>query len=484
MKMKGKFIYGEPAHQEGEKYVAEIAGALKHGVPLDIAEKIWTEMEAFASYAFNKSHAAAYSLITYQTAYLKTYYMPEFITAILNNRITNIDKIKFYVAYAKQKKVEVLPPDINKSQTYFSTDGKSIRFGIAALKNVGVNVVEEIIAERERNGDFKDLMDFVNRVDGQALNKRCIESLIQAGAFDCFGRTRSQLMSVYTIAITRALDAKKRAISGQMDMFGSLLGENEGVDDLEYPDINEYITKVKLHLEKEIAGVYLSGHPLDDFASRIQSFTLNSSMLSAGDGEDGEIDANQGTFVDTGVEADGLKDGDIVTCGGVVIATRQHFTKSGQKMAFATIEDMLGPIDVVLFPKVYDKYKDLLQEEAIVAIKGKMSMREGQTPSVTVDHIEIMTNEVAEQEIQSTETASETKEKPKELRLCLIYDVSNKAMHNEICDLLGQYSGESEVYIKDEITGAKYKLPLKVEIRQSLRYELESMLGHDSIIIA
>ncbi len=483
-KMKGKFIYGEPAHQEGEKYVAEIEGALKRGVPLDIAEKIWTEMEAFASYAFNKSHAAAYSLITYQTAYLKTYYMPEFITAILNNRITNIDKIKFYVAYAKQKKVEVLPPDINKSQTYFSTDGKSIRFGIAALKNVGVSVVEEIIAERERGGDFKDLMDFVNRVDGQALNKRCIESLIQAGAFDCFGKTRSQLMSVYTIAITRALDAKKRAISGQMDMFGSLLSEDAGVDDLDYPDINEYIPKVKLHLEKEIAGVYLSGHPLDDFASRIQAFTLNSSMLSAGDGEDGEIDASQGTFVDVGVEAGGLKDGDIVTCGGVVIATRQHFTKSGQKMAFATIEDMLGPIDVVLFPKVYDKYKDLLQEEAVVAIKGKMSMREGQTPSVTVDYIETMTNEIVEQETESEATSTETIEKPKPLRLCLIYDVSNKAMHNEICELLGQYPGESDVYIKDEITGAKYKLPQKVEIRQSLRYELESMLGHDNIIIA
>ena len=479
-KMSGKFIYGEPEHYEGDKFVAEIEGALKRGVPQDIAEKIWAEMAGFAKYAFNKSHAAAYSLITYQTAYLKTYYLPEFITAILNNRITNIDKIKFYVAYAKQKKIEVLPPDINKSETYFSTDGKSIRFGIAALKNVGVSVVEEIIAERERGGDFKDLMDFVNRVDGQALNKRCIESLIQSGAFDCFGRTRSQLMSVYTIAITRALDAKKRAVSGQMDMFGSLLGENEGFDDLNYPNINEFVTKVKLHLEKEIAGVYLSGHPLDDYAERMKNFTFNSSMISSG--EDAEIDANNGDYVDIDENVNGLKDGDTVTCGGVVITTRAHQTKSGQKMAFATIEDMLGTIDIVLFPKIYEKYKDVLQEEAIVAIKGKLSIREGQNPSVSVDFIENMQTEQFTED--KTEPEEQVVEEVKLLRLCLIYDVSNKDLHKQVCELLKQYPGESDVYLKDEISGTKYRLPLKVEIRKSLEYELETLLGDGKIIIA
>ncbi len=480
-KMKGKFIYGEPEHYEGEKFVATIDGALKRGVPLDIAEKIWQEMEGFASYAFNKSHAAAYSLITYQTAYLKTYYMPEFITSILNNRITNIDKIKFYVAYAKQKKLEVLPPDINKSETYFSTDGKSIRFGIAALKNVGVNVVEEIIAERERGGDFKDLMDFVNRVDGQALNKRCIESLIQAGAFDCFGRTRSQLMGVYTIAITRALDAKKRAMSGQMDMFGSLFSDDTGIDDLEYPDIPEYVNKVKLHLEKEIAGVYLSGHPLDEYASRMQNFTMNSSMISAGDEEEGTINNEDFDQVDTG-----LKDGDQVTCGGVITMVKPVTTKAGQKMAIATIEDMLGTFDIVLFPKVYDKFKEVLQEEAIVAIKGKVSVRDGLSTSINVDFMESMVGESAEEQpkVENTQPEEQVQEKVQLLRLCLIYDVSNKDLHNQICELLKEYPGESDVYLKDEISGNRYKLPQKVEIRQSLRYELESMLGSDNIIIA
>ena len=480
-KMKGKFIYGEPEHYEGEKFVATIDGALKRGVPLDIAEKIWQEMEGFASYAFNKSHAAAYSLITYQTAYLKTYYMPEFITSILNNRITNIDKIKFYVAYAKQKKLEVLPPDINKSETYFSTDGKSIRFGIAALKNVGVNVVEEIIAERERGGDFKDLMDFVNRVDGQALNKRCIESLIQAGAFDCFGKTRSQLMSVYTIAITRALDAKKRAMSGQMDMFGSLFSEQDGIDDLEYPDIPEYVNKVKLHLEKEIAGVYLSGHPLDEYASRMQNFTMNSSMISAGEEEEGTINSDDFDQVDTG-----LKDGDQVTCGGVIIMVKPVVTKAGQKMAIATIEDMLGTFDIVLFPKVYDKFKEVLQEESIVAIKGKVSVRDGLSTSINVEFMESIVGESAEEQpkVENAQPEEPVQEKAPLPRLCLIYDISNKELHSQVCELLKEYPGESDVYLKDEISGNRYKLPQKVEIRQSLRYELESMLGSDNIIIA
>ena len=481
-KMKGKFIYGEPEHYEGEKFVATIDGALKRGVPLDIAEKIWQEMEGFASYAFNKSHAAAYSLITYQTAYLKTYYMPEFITAILNNRITNIDKIKFYVAYAKQRKVEVLPPDINKSETYFSTDGKSIRFGIAALKNVGVNVVEEIIAERERGGDFKDLMDFVNRVDGQALNKRCIESLIQAGAFDCFGKTRSQLMSVYTIAITRALDAKKRAMSGQMDMFGSLFSEDTGIDDLEYPDIPEYVHKVKLHLEKEIAGVYLSGHPLDEYASRMQNFTMNSSMIGSNDEEEGTINSDDFDQVDTG-----LKDGDQVTCGGVITMVKPVVTKSGQKMAIATIEDMLGTFDIVLFPKVYDKFKEVLQEESIVAIKGKVSVRDGLSTSINVEFMESLVSESAEQPVATENNVQQSEpEQPKAplLRLCLIYDISNKELHSQVCELLKEYPGESDVYLKDSYTGARYKLPQKVEIRQSLKYELDTILGGDNIIIA
>ena len=325
-------------------------------------------------------------------------------------------------------------------------------------------------------------MDFVNRVDGQALNKRCIESLILAGAFDCFNKTRSQLMSVYTTAINRALDAKKRAMSGQIDMFGSLLGENDGVDELEYPNIAEYAQKQKLQLEKSIAGVYLSGHPLNDYADKIKQFTLNSSMISnVSDDEDMLNEQNE--FDDNKVqEVGGFKDGDAVSCGGVLTEISLKMTKTGQRMAILTLEDMLGSINVVVFPKNYEKFKDLLMEENVVAIKGKMSLKDGMLPSVNAENIELLSedkqSEILNDHIENVEIPQ------KVLRLCLIYDVSNKALHNEVCQLVNQYIGNSEIYVKDLSTGNKYKLPHKVEIRQSLQYELESLIGKDNVIIA
>ena len=472
-KRKSDFIYGNEGYtDENGKVVAPIDGALKRGVPLEVAEKIWSEMEGFASYAFNKSHAAAYSLITYQTAFLKTYYMPEFLTSILNNRITNIDKIKYYVAYAKEKKVEVLPPDINKSDTYFSTDGKSIRFGIAALKNVGVNVIDEIIKERELNGPFKDLVDFTNRVDGQALNKRCIESLIKSGAFDCFGKTRSQLMGVYTIAINRAVEAKKRAATGQMDMFGSLLKDDVTANDLDYPNEAEFVTKVKLQMEKEISGTYLSGHPLQDYREQLKQFTLNSSMLEYNEEDDMENLVQEHTN-----SVAGFKNDDYVTCGGVLGEIRTTFTKSGQRMAFTTLEDMTGSIDLVVFPKNFDRLREMLVEDNIVSVKGRISIREGMRPSVNIDKIELLDNQEEEQEVEI-----EAEVKPIQ-KLCLIYNMQNSLVHETVTKMLSEYPGLSEVYIKDEATGQKYKSNLHVDIRSALLYELETVIEKKNIIV-
>ena len=191
---KQKFIYG----QEGEH---PIPGALKLGIPEEVALKVFAEMESFASYAFNKSHAAAYAYLSYQTAYLKCYHEVEFLTAVINNRINNLDEIKKYVMYAKKEGIEVLLPDINKSGTYFTVENGKMRFGLAALKNVGVGVVESIIAEREKNGPYKDFMDYCERVNSMALNKRCLEAMIMAGAFDCFKVNRSQLMMVFERAV-------------------------------------------------------------------------------------------------------------------------------------------------------------------------------------------------------------------------------------------------------------------------------------------
>ena len=474
-KKKSDFIYGKEGYtEESGKVVAPIDGALKRGVPLEVAEKIWAEMEGFASYAFNKSHAAAYSLITYQTAFLKTYYLPEFLTSILNNRITNIDKIKYYIAYAKEKKIEVLPPDINFSQTYFSTDGKNIRFGLAALKNVGVGVIEDIIRERELNGDYKDLMDFVNRVEGQALNKRCVESLIKSGAFDCFGKTRSQLMGVYTIAINRALESKKRAASGQIDMFGSLLKDDSTANDLDYPNEQEFIPKIKLQLEKEASGVYLSGHPLESHSEKLKNFTINSSMLEYNEEDDMENLVQEQTNTIAG-----FKNNDIVTCGGVLTEIRTLITKSGQKMAFANLEDMTGTIELVFFPKNYEKLKEFVLEDNLVEIKGKLSIRDGMKPSISVDEMDYLDKETKE---ETEENQEEIEQKPIQ-RLCLIYYMQNQLQHDTITKMLMEYPGESEVYIKDQATGQKYKSKLTVDIRSSLIYELQTVIDEQNILV-
>lgn len=487
LKWKDAFLYGKEAYTDDHgKYNSAIIGAVNNGVSEEVANKIWNEMEAFASYAFNKSHAAAYSLLTYQTAYLKTYYLPEFITATLNNRITNIEKLTHYIAYAKQEKLPVLPPDINLSETYFSTDGKSIRFGLAALKNVGVGVIEELLEERKQNGNFKSLEDFINRANSQALNKRCLESLIKSGAFDCFGRPRSHLMAVFSIMVDRALERKKKSMNGQMDLFGDLIEDTRLIEESEYPKISEYVNTVKLQYEREISGTYLSGHPLDSYLDVIKNFTFNSSYLPSDTIEDDESFTETNDF--NGIEEDkekdlynGLQNGDIVTCGGVVTEVSVKQIKSGARMAFLNVEDLTGSYDVVLFPKVYEKFKDILASDILIAIKGKFSVRDGKA-SISADNIELLEDkdELNENPIQETEQEIEVV-KPK--RLCLKYDLTNTVIHDAVKKILSSYNGIDAVFVKDTASNKAYKLNLTVQIRESLIYELETILEPSCIVI-
>ena len=489
LKWKESFMNGHEAYtDEHGKYNPPIIGALNNGVSKEIAEKIWKDMEAFASYAFNKSHAAAYSMVTYQTAYLKTYYKLEFITAILNNKFAKPDALKHYIAYAKQEKIEILPPDINKSNTYFDTDGKTIRYGLAALKNVGVGVINDIIREREENGNYKDLEDFILRSDSQALNKRCIESLIKSGAFDCFGRPRSQLMAVYSIMVDRALERKKKSINGQLDLFGSLIEDTKLIEENEYPKLNEYVSNVKLQYEKEISGTYLSGHPLDNFMDVIKTFTFNSSYIPDDEQDDDGIDEQENITVNLDLDIpeieedkyNGLKNGDIVTCGGVISDVSVITTKTGSRMAFLTIEDLTGTFDATLFSKTYDQYKELIAKDSLVAIKGKFTLREGFKPSITVNSLELLTNEHADGNDEKSEEVVEV-EKPR--KLCLKYNINDGIIHDAVKKILSSYNGKDEVYIKDTGTNKAYKLNNLVNIRESLLFELETILDKSCIAI-
>ena len=486
LKWKDAFLYGKEAYTDDHgKFNSAIKGAVNNGVSEEVANKIWNEMEAFASYAFNKSHAAAYSLLTYQTAYLKTYYLPEFITATLNNRITNIEKLTHYIAYAKQEHIEVLPPDINLSDVYFNTDGKKIRFGLSALKNVGIGVMEDIINERNENGPYKDFNDFIWRASPQALNKRCVESLIKTGAFDCFGLKRSQLMAIFTIMIDRCLERKKQTMSGQFSLFGDILEDTKLMEDHEIPNLNEFANTVKLQYEKEISGTYLSGHPLDSFLNSIKNFNFNSSYIPKESSEDDE----EGLTFDSGLGEDevvediqynGLKNGDSVTCGGVISSVKIINTKTGNRMAYVAIEDLHGSFEVVVFPKIFEKVKEHLIIDSVVAIKGRFNVKDGKV-SISADNIEVLENDtehssdnaIFEEEIEIV--------KPK--KLWLKYNINDGIIHDAVKHILSSHNGIDEVFIKDSGTNKAFKLNMNVSIRESLIFELETIIEKNNIFI-
>ena len=464
IKERPVFIHGKPA----ENGKPAIDGALKRGVSEEVANKVWSEMESFASYAFNKSHAAAYSMVTYQTAYLKTYYEPEFLTAVLNNRITNADEITNYVTYAKSEKINVLPPDINKSYTFFSVKNGEIRFGLAGLKGVGIAVVDEIIAEREKNGNFKDLGDFVNRLNSNALNKRVVESMILSGAFDCFGVKRSQLMQVYPSVIERAVRDKKMKETGQLTLFDEIL-KDDVVNQIDYPNIPEFDNQTKLKLEKEVVGVYISGHPLSNFIEHFKMFNLTSDMLKVD--EDQSIDEN-GNEQELELDSS-LVDGMEVTCGGILTEIKKLITKSGKEMAFGKMEDLYGTIEITFFPNVFANYKPILQEDLLVKIKGKLSLRTGEIPSVIV-------SECVEWKTENTENVTEQKQ-IKIPTLYLKYDTTNEKLNNDILKIMQSYLGDSEVIVKCSKTDKVYKLNINVNVDSFILNELRFYLGDDFI---
>ena len=462
---KEKFIYGW-TDPNGEK---SIEGALKRGVPEDIARKVFADMEDFAKYAFNKSHAAAYAYLSYQTAYLKCYYPVEFIVAVLNNRITSIDEIKKYIIYARQQGYVVLPPDLNKSMTYFSVDNNRIRFGLAALKNVGIAAVEEIIKERKERGDYKDFHDFIERTYGAGVNKRCIESMILSGAFDSFNVKRSQLMSVYEMIIDEvAKDLKNRA-TGQFSLFDdSSLNSTISV---KMPDINEYNKSALLKFEKQVLGMYLSGHPLDNHMDEFKKFTFNASMIVE---KDDEVYEDEDDNPDSKFENEGIEDNIEVVCGGSIEEVKKIFTKVGNReMAMLKVEDLYGTFEVMAPPRIFEKFREKLVEDELVKIHGKTSVRDDGSVTIIADNI-LTLGEKVEEKIE--------KEAPKHQKtLYLRYDTQNGITHSNVLAILKDYPGDIPVIVKCTSLNKAFKLSYMVSPSEYLLNELYSLLEEPNI---
>jgi len=366
-----------------------VKGAIKNGVDERVANEIFDEMVDFASYAFNKSHAAAYAVIAYQTAWLKCHYPVEFSAALLNGALGDSNRISRYVHECKSINIEVLPPDINESDVRFTVVNGRIRFGLTAVKNAGVNAVKGIIAERYENGAFNNFRDFCERMGGKDINKRCIESFIKCGAFDSFGIYRSRLMAVYEKIIDSVAGRKKRNIEGQMNLF-QISGIDISDDESEsYPELKEFPSEMLLSMEKDMLGLYISGHPLKKYENTLKEYvTLSSTDLVLVHEDEGQESANN---------IKSICDGMNVVMGGIITGRITKTTKSNNMMAFITVEDLYGSFEVIVFPAVLKRFQRLLEVESIILIKGRISMKEEEAPKIICDTVSTFMKNESEQ---------------------------------------------------------------------------------------
>ena len=362
------FIHGQ-VDEEGNVVVP---GCVRNGIDEKSADKIFDEMAEFAKYAFNKSHAAAYAVVSYQTAYLKAYYPEEFMAATLNSFLGNLDKVPYYIDECKRLNIDILKPDINKSYTKFTVDNGKIRFGLGSIKNVGIAAINAIVEERRKNGEFKSFTDFCERIQDEAVNKKCVESLIKAGAFDEFEQTRSTLMASFESIIDSISDSSKKNFKGQVSMFdlGGGMVEEDTKEELEkmkysYTTLKEYTEKELLSMEKEMLGLYISGHPLEGMRAEIEANT-NISTLRIREGLDELEQTGKFTY----------KDGQNVKFAGIINSIKKKYTKNNKIMAFVSVEDLYGSIEVIVFENCYQTSTNALLEDNIVMIEGRLSIRE------------------------------------------------------------------------------------------------------------
>ncbi|HIT78343.1 MAG TPA: DNA polymerase III subunit alpha [Candidatus Limihabitans stercoravium] len=454
MKELGEYFVHGGTTSSGEV----IAGCIANGISEETARKIYNELNDFSQYAFNKSHAACYAYVTYQTAYLKRYYPVELLCAMLNNRITNITDIKKYINYAKTQGIAVLPPDVNKSHENFTVEKGSLRFGLGAIKNVGVNAVAKLVEQRER-GEFTSMQDLFERCS-DVLNKRMVENLIKAGAFDCFNRTRADMMQWYQEELNDVIERNKKQATGQMSIF-DMLPELKVSSSPQHEQVKEFNKDLLYSFEKEALGLYMSGSPLDDYDNLVEAFKLDFSTAETAPVEE-EIN---GEIVMTVPKVE-LRS---VTAAGIVHDIRIVKSKDNHMMAFGVLEDKFNTIEVALYG--YDKYKNLFVEDALVVVKG--------TLAESRDAYKINIREVLDAKAATKKAVVQHKEESTTM-LCLNMPEKNDEKLDKIYQVIADYPGELDVYLKME--GKRFMLNGKVRQCNGVKYELDRLLGEVNVV--
>ena len=436
------FVYGNEEEH--------VPGCINRGIDEKTANKIFDEMIDFAKYAFNKSHAAAYAVVAYQTAYLKCHYPAEFMAALITSVLDRTDKVSEYIAHCRKLDIPILPPDINEGYSQFSVSGNAIRYGLSALKSVGRPVIDAIVAEREAHGRYRDLKDFISRLSNKEVNKRTIESFIKSGALDSFPANRRQMMMIYVQLIDQVNQEKKSAMTGQMSLMDLLGEEEKKAFDIRYPDVAEYEKEEKLSFEKEVLGIYVSGHPLEDYQNLMDTNINATTHDFIADAETGETVA---------------KDQIYYTIGGMIAAKTVKMTKSNQNMAFITLEDLLGSLEVVVFPKKYEQYRSILEPDSKILVYGRASISEDEGKLLL-------------------ERAVSFDEIPKHVYVQCLNKEAYTQQENAIYDIIDKYPGSSPVTVclKEEHQSKDLGRQFYLKAGEEAIGELKQLLGEGKVL--
>ena len=440
-KEQHNFVYGN--EKEGVK------GCIANGIPEAVAVKIYNDMMDFAKYAFNKSHAAAYAVVSYQTAYLKYYHPVEYMAALMTSVIENSTKVSEYIVTSRAMGINLLPPDINQGESGFSVADGNIVYGLSAIKSIGKSVIESIVAEREKKGKFKDIRDFVDRLSGKEVNKRTVENFIKAGAFDGFTGNRKQMMSVYSAIIDQVNEDRKKSITGQMSLFDFVSDEDKAAYEIKMPDIPEYSDEEKLSLEKEVLGVYVSGHPIQEYEGKwrknVKAFTKD--------------------FIPDDYGNTALPDKSNTVIGGMVEKLTLKATSRGETMAFVTLEDLYGTVEILVFPKTLTRVRSKLKENNKIFVTGRVSVGDDEQGKLICDRVYEFDEVPSELWIQF-----EDKEK---------YLENAEWLENQISDSDGK--DVIVVYCKKEKAKKVYPKHLTVNADREMLLKFSEKFGKDNV---
>ena len=443
-KERVNFIYGN--EEEG------VPGCVANGISEETASRIFDDMMDFAKYAFNKSHSACYAVVAYQTAYLKYYYPVEFMAALMTSVIDNPRKVAEYIMTCRSMGIAILPPDINEGERGFSVQGNSIRYALTAIKSIGRPVIDVVVEERNARGPYTNLKDFITRLADKEINKKTIENFIKAGAFDSLPGTRKQFMSAYVQIMDSIVHDKKNNMAGQMSLFDIVAEEQKEEFDVKLPDVGEYSKEMMLSFEKEVLGIYISGHPLEEWEDLWKKGITNTTA---------------DFMLEDGADEPVVKDNATAVIGGMIADKRIKYTKNDKVMAFLQVEDLLGTVEVVVFPRDYEKNSAKLVEENKVFVRGRVSLEEDKDGKLICERI----------------TAFD--EIPRKLWIKFKNKEDYQQEEEELLSLLADSDGNDSVVIYIEALKAMKKLPPNRNVcaDEELAQKLGQRYGKDNIKI-